>query len=280
MKRYQLIPSAALVCGVICFFLRLVQNRIGFEPGTGLPIAGSPLSIALPAVLAATALLILVLSRGLPSEKEDTKLPFTGYFFTKGPLLPTLLVSAVFLWILSGGVDILSFLRQSPVRNMEVIASSGTFSSSRTLFLMALLTIVSAVSLFPLAVACRRSETAEFPALNSNLLLVPVACLVVRLVLVYREDSVNPTLSAYYVEILALTFLILSLYRASSFAFHCGRTRRFAVYTAFSLTLCIVGLADCRRISDALFFLGGALLMSSLLAMRLDVVSQRFPSQS
>lgn len=45
--------------------------------------------------------------------------------------------------------------------------------------------------------------------MQGSLLLVPVVCFVIRLVLVYRVDSINPVLSDYYLELLALVFLTL-----------------------------------------------------------------------
>lgn len=279
MKKYASLPAAALAGGVLCFCLRLVQNRTGFEPDTGLPVAGNPAAVALPAALAAAAVVILALASRLPAEKEDTKLPFTGYFFAKGSLPPTLLVSAVFLWVLSGGAEVLSFLSRSSGGSAQLLTGSGVLSFSRLPLFLGLLTVLSAASLFPLAVVCRQRGEGAPSAFNGNLLLVPVACLVIRLVLVYREDSVNPALGAYYVNILALAFLVLSLYRASSFAFHCGRTRRFAVYAACALTLCAACLADCRTVGGALFYLGGVLLMLALLLMRLEAASQPLPSQ-
>lgn len=279
MKKYSPLPAAALAGGVLCFLLRLAQNRTGFEPDTGLPVAGNAFAIALPAALAVTAAVILALAFRLPSEKEDTKLPFTGYFMANGSLLLTLLVSALFLWVLSGAMEVFSSLGRSSGGSAGILSSSGIFLFPQLSLLMGLLSIVSAVSLFPLVTACKRREESVPAGFNGNLLLVPVACLVIRLVLAYREDSVNPALGAYYVEILSLTFLILSLYRASSFAFHCGRTRRFAVYTACALTLCITALSDCRAVSDALFDLGGALLTLSLLLMRLNAAAHPLPTQ-
>ena len=117
---------------------------------------------------------------------------------------------------------------------------------------------------------CRRGGKRENrdSSLSGNLLLVPAGCLLVRLVLVYREDSVTPSLAAYYVEILALAFLILALYRASSFGFHCGRTRRLSLYAACALILCLATLADGHDLPASILYLGGAVLMLGLLLMR------------
>lgn len=278
MKHCKLLLPVALAGGALCFALRLVQNRTGFEPDTGLPIAGNAAAIALPVVLAVVAVAVLLLAWPLPAEKEEVSLPFTCYFFTTGSLLPALLVSVVFLWGISGALEIFSALGQSSGGSSEIITSSGIFLFPHLSPLLGLMSVLSALSLFPLASACRHRPGQGYAPISGNLLLAPAACLVVRLVLVYRVESVSPVLGAYYVEILALSFLILSLYRTSSFAFRCGRTRRFAVYTACALTLCITVLADCRSVTDVLLYLGGALLMFTLLSMRIGVIVYRFLS--
>ena len=90
------------------------------------------------------------------------------------------------------------------------------------------------------------------------------------LVLVYRVDSVDPALEAYYVELLALVFLTLGFYRLSSFAFGAGRTRRFALYTGAAVVLSLAALTDgAAGISSTLLYLGGALTLLGFLLLRL-----------
>jgi hypothetical protein len=92
-------------------------------------------------------------------------------------------------------------------------------------------------------------------------------CLVARLVLVYRVDSVNPSLGAYYVEILALVFMTLAFYRLSSFAYHAAKTRRFALYTGAAVVLCMTALADSEGLSALLLYIGGALALLGFLLL-------------
>ena len=92
----------------------------------------------------------------------------------------------------------------------------------------------------------------------------------IRLVLTYRLDSVNPVLAAYYVELLALVFLTLGFYRLSSFAYKAGRTRRFALYTSAAVVLCLAALADSGCTFPArLLYAGGAVTLLGFLLLRL-----------
>ena len=267
MKNYHAVSLTALAGGAVAFVLRLAQNRTGFEADTGLPLPGNCFAVLLPVFLAALALALFLLTRRLPGEREDTPLPFTGYFSARNTAALSLMVAGVFLWGLSGLGDIV-FARIRPHLDADMLLFAIT---PRMYILLGVLTALSAGTLYVLLCTCRGGKRAsKNPPLSGNLLLVPAGCLLIRLVLVYREDSVNPSLTVYYVEILALSLLILALYRASSFAFHCGRTRRFALYAACALVMCIATLADGHALPSTMLYLGGAALMLGLLLMRAE----------
>lgn len=250
MKKYFIFPLLSLLFGAGGFALRTMQNRTGFEAGTGLPVPGNPYALVLPVMLVLAALAFVLLSRILPGERGETFLRFQDYFSSDGSGIPTLLITGIFLWLLSGGYDAYLGL---------------TISFSRLNFLLGVLTVFTAASQLPVVAACRRGAERQ---LNGNLLLIPVAYLVIRLVLAYREDSINPALTAYYVDLLALVFLILVFYRVSSFAFQSGRTRRFSVYAALAVVLCLTTLADGHTLSGLLFYGGSALWALGLMLLR------------
>ena len=108
--------------------------------------------------------------------------------------------------------------------------------------------------------------------MQGSLLLVPVVCFVIRLVLVYRVDSINPVLSDYYLELLALVFLTLGFYRLSSFAFGAGRNDLFALYAGLAVILCLAELADgfgSSQLPITLFHAGGAVTLLGFLLLRM-----------
>lgn len=70
MKHRFSIPALSVCFGAVGFLLRLLQNRTGFEPDTGLPIPGSVPAILLPILLmAAVGILYLAVRPG--SAKGD-----------------------------------------------------------------------------------------------------------------------------------------------------------------------------------------------------------------
>lgn len=275
MKKYAYLPLSALAGGAAAFVLRLLQNRGGFEADTGLPVPGDPCRYALAALLAALAVLFWLLVRRLP---EDASPAFPSSFAAASPALLTLPVAGVFLMGLSGALEILGglgvVLPFAPSPEAAILASP----LPRAFVFYGALTLVSAVCLFPAAAACRRPGDRAADAakpFSGGVLLVPVVCLVVRLVVAYRADSVNPALSAYYVELLALAFLTLGFYRLSSFAFQAGQNRRFALYALPAVVLSMATLADGHGLAGSLLYGGGALALLGFLLLRLDDLGRK-----
>jgi len=273
MKKYFYLPAVPLAGGAVAFFLRLLQNRTGYEPDTGLPVPGSPFSLLVPLALILLAAALIAAASKLPEDGDKAPQTFTGSFSAKNGAVAGLLAGGCLLWLASGALEV---FQAAPLlgsaHSSWLITAAGTAAPALSVF-MGALTALSCAAVLPVISACRRGAPPERNAWLGNLLLVPTSCLVIRVVLTYRADSVNPTLSAYYVEILALTFLVLGLYRTSSFAFHSGGTRRFAVYTGCALLFCVATLADRHALSAAFLYLGGALLSLGFLAARAEVLS-------
>lgn len=276
MKKHLALPLVGIIGAAAAFVLRLLYNRTAFEPDTGLPIPGNPAGFYLPGLLAALALVCVLLAQKLPGGREERAPGFSPAFACE--ILPRmLLVMGAFFWLVSGVWDLLGGMffaypyAVSADPALPSLLAQTSFSSLLLTRISGVLSVVCAACLFPVASACRRGGRLRFNGAN---LLIPVAGLVVRLVLTYRAVSINPVLQSYYVELLALCGLILCLYRASSFAYGDGRTRRFAVYAAMAAVLCAAALADCAGLAELLLYGGGCLVALGLLTARLDGIDE------
>lgn len=278
MKKQLFLPLAAVAGGAAALVLRLLQNKTGFESGTGLPIPGNAPGLALLVLLAALAAALFLLSRTLPAEDGDG--PFFPEDFRTAAAGPVALpVAGIFLMAASGVLDIASGAALLGFGAGEVpggpdgpVAVFSTWGPSlavtpRARVLMGVLALLTAVCLFPPAACCRRRPGVRPRTVSPVFLLVPPICMVARLVLTYRVDSVNPSLESYYVEILALVFLTLALYRLSSFAYHAAKSRSFALYAGAGTALCITALADGEGLSALLLYAGGALTLLGFLLL-------------
>lgn len=280
MKKYISYPLLAVLGGAAAFALRLMQNRTGFESSTGLPLAGNRFAVALPILLALFAVLSLFFVRRLPGEKAGSVLPFSSCFRTTGAGIPTILVLGAFAWIASGGLFIYNgFLQSGSALTGRLSAVYTTTTGSGVLtprlsLVVGCLCVFSGFCLIPVISACRfRGRHIDSgKTVNASLILLAVACMVILLIITYREDSINPSLSVYYVELLAQAGLILTLYRTASFAYREGRTRRFVFYSMMTTVLCFATLADGHSLAASIFYAGGILLSLGFLILRLNTL--------
>lgn len=277
LNRSILLPALSLLGGAAAFLLRLLQNRTGFEADTGLPVPENPWAIALMAALVLLAAAVWCLSRWVPDEVSAPPSSFEAAFASPAALPLTILIAGLFLTALSGAADLaagLGIILPGPAAAYEAEVFLPAQRDTAAL-LCGVLSLLIAASGMAAAISCRRSskdvtEKNSSKEFNPNLLLVAPICLVVRLVVTYRDLSVDPSLSAYYVEILALVCTTLAVYRLSSFGFQCGRTRRFFQYAAAAVILCMAALADGDSISSMLFYAGSALTLWGWMLQRLS----------
>lgn len=245
------------VCfGAAGFALRLLQNRTGFEPDTGLPIPGNIPAMALPALLVLAAVAVYLLAcRCLPQKAEEKSFGELFRLEDKGGLSAVLAGGCIMA--ASGVLELLDTVGGSAAAvsadGMEVVAvGAGTGGSGMAI---GVLSAAAGICLVAGAILCRKEHTQPL-----ILLAVPV-CLLVRLILVYRLRSTDPVLADYYLEILGLMFLILAVYRLSGFAVQMGRPRLFAFYAGVTAVLALTMLPDGVS-SAGLLMLGGALALT------------------
>lgn len=251
------LPTYAVFFGAAAFALRLAQNRTGFEAGTALPIPGNLPAAALPVLLAAAAVSLMVWSakRLPPASRWQAD-------FSAPSRLGRGLVWAGSLLLLGGGGWKLAQAAaarsvvtarglQTAISPGEVIMGAGAVGAAACLLILAL------------PAGLQRGRTA--------LALLPVPVLLLaRLVFVYRACSVDPVLAHYCHRLLAEMALILGFYRLSGFTVGCGRPRYLGVYAGMALILTLTVLAD--GISPAALVCGGgvAALWGLCLMVRLS----------
>lgn len=249
------------VCfGAAGFALRLLQNRTGFEPDTGLPVSGNVPAMLLPVLLlVSAAALYFSACRTLPRMTETS---FAAQFRldSRGGLSAVLAGGCIMA--ASGVMDLMEAAgKTAPALSadgMEIVTTSAGTGSSGVV--IGVLSAVAGVCLAAGAILCRRKNTQPL-----ILLTVPV-CLLARLILVYRLRSADPVLADYYLEILGLMFLILASYRLAGFTVQAGRPRLFSFYAGSTAVLALAMLPDGPTPAVVLA-LGGALALTGFQTM-------------
>lgn len=241
MKTNRVMARIALICAIAAAGTRLWQDRTCFDPVTGLA-AGKGL-VLLPLLLLLSAGLLAASCRAFPPEGENRD-PFSQRFAADSDATALFLMAGVFLLAFSALVALFS--------------RGGTAA-----LLGGLLTLITAGSLALLFFRLIRRR--EVPA---ALTLVPVGCLVGRLIADYRADSVNPVLAAYYPEILATVFFLMAVYQLSAFTFRCGQARRLSFFAAMSAVLSLAAMAGAdHSLSQRLFYEGDAVVSLGILLL-------------
>jgi hypothetical protein len=263
MKYFKKVSLAVAVGGGVALALRVLQRFTGFEPNTGLAIPGHPVGMILPVVLAGIAVLLVVLSRKLSGEVEQR--PFSQVFYTESPALLTVIVMGVFLLAASGILQLLPMVMhggaQVALTNGGVLPVFLSGAVMRESMPLGVLSVAVAVCLISAAAACRLRD-GETGTVDGRYLLVAVICMVVRVIFMYRMDSVNPVMQAWYIGMLALVCTTFALYQLAGFAFAQGRSDRLAVYGGLAVVLNVAALADAQNLSDLLFYAGCAAIMA------------------
>lgn len=259
-----------LVSSGAAFFVRLMQMLFGFEAETDLPLRGSVWGLLVPAVLAVLAIVWWLAVRRLPAKDSPTLAQ--AFPMTKnGLLLP---VAGSLLLGLSGLVWLATGLLPATANAMTADGTLVTMVVTSTIppatmVLLGILGLLLALVLFLAAVACRVPRKPEGRTFPGALLLAAPVCLVVRVVLIYRIHSVDPSLSHYAVELLAMVCLTVAFYRLSAFGCGVGGTRSFLLYGGWAVMLSLATLSDGHSMPDLLFYLGGALTLLGLIQAQL-----------
>ena len=285
MKKETLFPLAATAGGIVAFLLRFLQNRTGFEATTGLPVPGNVPGIALILFLILMAAGLFVLSRKLPAyENED----FPTLFSSDNNSNLFLPVIGILLIALSGLADLYEYLTLNNLLVQlksaadpygTVVENSVKCFTPASQLILGAVSVLTAGALFSTVVDCQKIGHRK--AFNGVYLLIPPVALVVRLVFTYRLESVNPSLEAYYTEMLALVFLTLAFYTLSSFAFNAGNLRRFAFFVGLSLTFVFPTLADGGpHLSSLLLYAGSAVTLMGFLMLSLSEPSESAEADS
>lgn len=208
----------------------------------------SPFTDGMPSysllVLVLTGASFLITVRRLPA-RETVSADFAGLFRFDSQLALTAGIAGAFLLLVGAALRVLFF-------------GGGSVN-----VLLALFLALSGAAMLYVLVSLRRGGSFLPPAL-----LVPVCCLVVQLILTYRENARDSMLVHFYVRILALAALCLAALYLAAFAYRCGSPRTFAAaaHTAVVLTAATcVDLLLMQRLDLLAAALGALLLLAAFL---------------
>lgn len=220
--------------------LRAAQMLTGFDEA-GLPVSGNLPETLLPFVLLAAAAYFVFSAQKLPAQSNVTG-TLADRFLFQDMTAVTAAVAGAFLLLAGAAAAVMGY-------------------GSLRMVLPTAFAVAAALSLLYTVFTLYRGN-----AVQGIVLLVPVCCLVVYLILLYRTDAANPVLARIYVEILAVSALSLGALELAAFGFLGGAPRVYLPANALALILSLAAAAERKNLAASLLFLGCALLELGFLA--------------
>lgn len=238
VKIVQWVLAALFSAAAALLRIRLIAT--GFDEN-GLPTAMDIDTLALPAFLVLAAVVMVLLARRLPAQRELCAGMDLYFDFDRSVFSVMLMVAGSFALIASAVYSLVFSQRSAAELILPVFLAAG------------------AVCLIWATAALRRGT--EFPGV---ILLVPVCAMVLTLILFYREHAADPVLRHYYVETLALAALTVLLLEFAAFAFRGGAPRILMPVSAMSIILCAAAIAARPALGSILFYAGGICLAAGI----------------
>lgn len=228
--------------GIVLLLLRLVQNRSGFDPETGLAIRSLPGTIAL-LILAACAVVEFLLSRRNHKEKTEFGAQFAP---PEKELLAAVLGS---LLLAAGGV----LLALQGFQGGDIAAGAA-----------GLLAMAGGAGVLLL------NRRARAGSELSVLTLIPAMLFAVFYVLaIYLPLEDDPVFMRYYLPVLTAAIIAYTFSELAGFLRKESSPRGFIFAGDLAVMLCLMSIAD-GNLARVLLFAGCALIISVYLLLCRD----------
>lgn len=231
MKNKLAAVSAAALAAAV---LRAAQWRTGFDEA-GLAVKGNLPGMLLPAVLILTAAYAAFSARKLPAKRGETGDLAGGFCFAGNMPAVLCAVAGVFLVVFGAALRLLG-------------------GAAPADFLLGMFAVVAALCVLYAVFALYRGNEVQGVAL-----LVPVCCLVVYMIFLYRADASDPVLARIYIEILAVALLTYAALERAAFAFRGGSPRAYRIAGAMACVLAAAAAGEFKSPSATLLLVGCAL---------------------
>ena len=184
-----------------------------------------------------------------------------AYALTQGIKGSNLYRTVFFMPNLIGGIVLGALLA---VGGLWLLLGSGTLASPGLQRVLAVLAIAAGAAFARQMLAPGDAEAASGAVVCASM---PIVLLAFWLIVSYKVNIINPTVSAYAVEILALCAALIASYEFAGFAYGRPKAIKSIFWSQFAAFLCITALPDDRAGGQQLMLaaIAGILLFQSYL---------------
>ena len=257
MRKELILPAVAAAGGAAGFAQRRWGLTAGFEADTGLPVLGSPSTMALIAfsVVMAAVLLLLV------QQKPHALAEGVPAFASKGnTLYAVVTVLAAFLMLASAVMNVwLFFTREITALTRLVLAA------------------LCVAAFACILITAQRNLRGEALVKYSLPQLMPAYACCMWLVTAYQARAADPVILDYVYELFAVVAVLLALYFTAGFSFERPKVRRASFFSLLGVYFSIVTLADAHDLPTLLLYAFAILYLLANTAVLLANVRRRPP---
>ncbi|NCB63499.1 MAG: hypothetical protein EOM52_07770 [Clostridia bacterium] len=245
-----ILPTAAVLAGLIGLGLRRWELTTAFEPETGLAIPGMPATWAMIGLSVLVVAAMALLGRGRHND-------FSGYdqaFSAKGnTVYMTLMVMSALLMLGSCVTGLLALPAAYEEAAIQQVQHGGA-SPAFTVFPRLLLAGLAAASAWCLVKVGRNNYRDEAGGKFSAYLLIPAYTACLWLVVAYQARSGDPVILDYIWELFAIIAAVLGTYFMAGFAFEHAKVQRSSVTALCGIYFILLTLGDGHSLSALLLY--------------------------
>lgn len=256
MRKALVLPAVAVGGGLIGLVVRQRYLTQAFEPDTGLPIGGQPVTYVMWAVALITAGVIVALSLGKHRTFEKC---YTSAFGRGNMVQTSCTLAAAVLLLAAGFFNIEAFV-SSPV---NTITMTRTVSIVRPI--LGVVCLAAAAGVWFVI-----QEMNRFQQVKSAWILLPgfVCCLWVMAN--YQTWAQDPTVERYLFSLLAIMLSMIGCYCLPGFAFGKGQVKLTLISSLLAVSFGVMVLGDGLPMADTSLVLAMVFYLMSMASVLLD----------
>lgn len=239
IKRY--LPACTIVASIVGAVLRGLNLYTGYEPVSGLPIAGNVYGTALVIVSVVVALFFLLASRQYRTQRGAS---FEDAFTCEHGLYRLVTVLAGFLL---GGAGVWGIFRiaTGQIATVDALGKALPVTAFLPMVPLWALAIFAMLAFF---VLCKMQAGGTISEGRAAFSIVPMFWACFELIITFKDNGASPFVSLYAFELFAAIFLVFAFYSYAGFFYAKSNPARFT-WTAslgvfFSFT-CVGGYLVC-----------------------------------
>ncbi|MGI5970561.1 MAG: hypothetical protein ACOX7P_02405 [Oscillospiraceae bacterium] len=233
MRKKIILPLFAAAAGFAGAFLRKMQRETGFEPDTGLAIAGNPWNLALIALSIIVVAILLAAVSGMRARETSG-----GFESGEGNLTH-------FIMAALGSLALI----MACLLELYIFLERGDMLRNLLLPLLGLSAVICQVVYT--AAIFKGADYRRF----GGAAVIPVFFLCFLLVICYKERAADPVILDYVYEFFAVICGILSFYYASGFFFLRCRPKLLLLFSLLGIYFTLVTAADSHNAEEYLTFI-------------------------